>query len=102
MAKIIFKVLLKFIKSVVNIIMTPINLLIVNLFPDLSSLVSNFNQIVGTYVGNGLSWFAHLLPPMTKNLIILYLGILISYYTITISVHAVIKVIHIIKKIKIW
>ena len=81
MAKAIFKVLLKLIKGVVNIILAPINLLVVNMFPDLSSLLSSFNTIVSNVIGSGLSWFAHLLPPNTKTFILLYLSILIIYYT---------------------
>lgn len=102
MAKIIFTVLLKFIKSVVNIILTPINLAISALFPDFSSMISTFNGYIVQYVGSGLAWFSHLLPSGVRGLIIVYLGFLISYYTVTITVHAIIKVIHIIKALKIW
>lgn len=102
MAKAIFSVLLKFIKSVADIILAPINLLVVNLLPDLSSLISTFNSAVNQVVGTNLAFFAHLLPPITKNLILIYLGFLITYYTITLSAHAILKVINIIKAIKIW
>lgn len=102
MFKALFKVLLKLIKSIVDIILTPINLLISSLFPSFSSMISTFNSAVSNYVGSGLAWFSHLLPPGVRSLIILYLGFLIAYYTITISVHAIIKVIHVIKAIKIW
>ena len=102
MAKAIFKVFLKFIKSIVDIFLTPINLLVVNLFPDLSSLINTFNSTVSNVIGSTLGWFAHLLPPTTKSIVLLYLAILVAYYTITITVHGIIKVIHIIKQLKIW
>ena len=102
MAKAIFKVLLKFIKSVVDLILSPINLLVVNLFPNLSNLLNTFNSSVSSVLGSSLGWFAHLLPPTTKSIVLFYLGILISYYTVTVTVHGIIKVIHIIKQIKIW
>ena len=102
MAKAIFTVLLKFIKSIVNIFLAPINALVVNFFPDLSSLLSTFNSAVSRIIGGNLAFFSHLLPPMTRTFILLYLGLLISYYTITISVHLVLKIINIIRRVKIW
>ena len=102
MAKAIFNVFFKIIKSVVNIFLAPINLLVVNLFPDLSNLISTFNAGVEKLLGSGLGFFAHFLPPTTRVIILLWLGVLVSYYTITYSVHLILKVIHIIKKLKIW
>lgn len=102
MAKAIFKVLLKFIKSVVDVILSPINLLVANLLPDLSQMISTFNNGVSRVIGSGLGYFANFLPPYTRTLILVYLGFLITYYTITISVHAILKIINIIKEVKIW
>ena len=102
MAKTIFKVLLKFIKSVADLILSPINALVVNLLPDLSTLISTFNSGIQQYVAPNLSFFTHMLPPMTKNILLIYLTFLITYYTITITAHAILKIINIIKAIKIW
>lgn len=102
MAKAIFNVFFKVIKSIVDIFMLPINALVVNLFPDLSNILTVFNSSLTKVVGPTLGWFAHLLPPTARVLILLWLSILIGYYTITYSVHLIIKVIHIIKKLKIW
>lgn len=102
MAKAIFSVLLKFIKSIADIILSPINALVVNFLPDLSSLISTFNSAVERFIGTNLAFFANLLPPFTKNLILIYLGFLITYYTIVLTAHAILKVINIIKAIKIW
>lgn len=101
-AKAIFTVLLKFIKSVADFVLTPINLLVVNLLPDLSNLISSFNAGVTQLIGPNLAFFAHLLPPNTRALILFYLGFLVAYYTTTIAAHAVFKVIKIIKAIKVW
>lgn len=102
MAKAIFSVLLKFIKGVADVILQPINLLVVNLLPDLSNMISVFNNAVNQYIGVNLAFFAHLLPPITKSLILVYLGFLITYYTIVLTAHGILKIIHIIKAIKIW
>lgn len=102
MAKAIFSVLLKFIKSVADLILTPVNALVVNLLPDLSSLISTFNAGVTQVIGPNLAFFGHLLPPNTRTLIIFYLGFLIVYFSISIGVHAILKIIHIIQRIKVW
>ena len=90
------------IKSIADLILSPINVLVVNLVPDLSAKISAFNSALNNVIGPTLGYFSHLLPPYTRTLIIFYLGFLITYYTIVISVHAILKVIEIIKAIKIW
>lgn len=102
MAKAIFNVFFKIIQAFLNIVLLPVNALIVNLFPDFSSMISSFNNGVSTYIGSGLGFFSSLLPPTTRTLILLYLTFLVSYYTITYSVHAIIKIFDIIKRIKFW
>ena len=102
MAKAIFKVFFKIIVALTNVILTPINLLVANLFPDLSSIIARFTYACNTYLGSGLSWFYNIIPTNARNLVTIYITILISYYTISISVHAILKVYTIIKNIKIW
>lgn len=102
MAKIIFKVFFAIIKTVANGILALVNPIVANVFPSFSSMVAQFNSYVDTYFTSGLNYFFHILPPNARNLIILYLTILLSYYTITITVHAILKVYTIIKNIKIW
>lgn len=102
MAKAIFNVIFKILKTILNIVLLPINTLIVGVFPDFSNMISKFNNVVSTYIGNGLSYFAYMLPSTARNLIVVYLTFLISYYTISYSVHAIIKLFKIIQKIKFW
>ena len=102
MAKAIFKVFFGLIMTVTNIVLAPINLLINGLFPDLSQLIYKFNVALNTYLGGSLAWFFNIIPSSVRSLIIIYLTILISYYTISISVHAILKVYRIIKNIKFW
>lgn len=102
MAKAIFSVLFKIIKSIVNVVLAPINLLVANLFPNFSSLITAFNNSVNMYLGNGMSFFLHFLPPTCRTLILLWLTFLISYYSISLSIHAILKVYKLIKQIKIW
>ena len=102
MAKALFNVFFKVIKTVLNIFMAPINALIVGLFPSLGTIISSFNAAVTLYVGGGMSYFFSLIPPASRYLIMLWLSILISYYGIIFTYHIVLKIIQIIKRIKIW
>lgn len=102
MAKALFNVLFSVIKTILNVGLAPINLLVVNLFPDFSNLISTFNNAVNTYIGSTIGYFSSLLPPNTRNIILLYLTFLISYYTIVYSAHAIIKIFKIIQRIKFW
>lgn len=104
MAKAFLNVILKFIVFVVNAVLSPINLLIATLFPDFSTLISRWNFILDNLSVSAARFIMGILNnfPHTKQAIILYLTFLVSYYTISISVHAVLKVWTIIKRIKIW
>ena len=102
MFKILFNVLFGVITSIVNIVMTPINLLVSNFIPNFSSMIATFNYVLENYIGNGIAYFFSMVPPMTKNVMLTFISFYISYYTVSIAVHGIIKVYAIIKKIKIW
>lgn len=99
---VIFTLLMKFIVSITNLFLLPINTIVVNLFPDFTDKINYFESLVGRYVVPLLSWFFQILPPNTRSLILFYLGTLILLYTATLAVHGIIKVIELIKNIKVW
>ena len=47
----IIKGILNLAKMLIGIVLTPINLLIGNMFPDMASTISTFNTFVNTYIG---------------------------------------------------
>lgn len=102
MAKAIFKVFFSIIVGLTNVILTPVNGLVRSLFPDLSQILARFNYAINEYLGGGLTWFWSIIPDNCKTIIVIYITILISYYTISITVHAILKVYTIIKNIKVW
>lgn len=102
MFKVFFNIFFGIITTIANIILLPINAIVNNMFPDLSIYIQQFTQGVTTIFTGTLGFFGNLLPPITKDLILLYLSILIINYTLSISVHAIVKVIHVIRAIKIW
>ena len=56
-------------KKLIVIVLTPINVLISNLFPSVASGISTFNNFVNTYIGNSLSYFFSMLPPLFRLVI---------------------------------
>lgn len=102
MAKAIFNVFFGVIKSIISIILAPINLLVANLFPSLATIINSFNSAVSLYLGGGLSYFFNIIPPTSRTLILLWVSIMMGYYTFIFSYHAILLIIHIIKRIKIW
>lgn len=94
--------ILKIITTLLNVFLLPVNLLIENLFPDMTQAIGHFNNFVTTYLGSSLSFFFNLLPPIFKGVMILWLTFLISYYTIYYSYLAIVKIFDIIQKIKFW
>lgn len=99
---IFFKILFKLITAITNKFLFLIDAIVANAFPDFASLITSFNGYVTKYLGNGFNWFFFMIPPKTASLIKFYLGLLVVFYTISISVHAVLKVIKVIKALKIW
>lgn len=94
--------LLNFIKSIISIILTPIDLLISGLFPNFSSQISTFNVVVTQYIGGGLNYFSSIIPPGTKTLIVIYLTFLLTLFGLSISIHAILRILKIVKNIKMW
>ena len=51
MIKALLNGILKFAIKLVDIVLTPINLLFDNLFPNVSDMISTFSTFVNTYIG---------------------------------------------------
>lgn len=102
MVKIILNGILGMLQGILNIILSPLNALVSNLIPDFSDAVNLFNAFVSQYIGSGLGYFTSILPPITKNIIGIFLVFIITYYTIAFSYIGIIKLFNIIQKIKFW
>lgn len=102
MIKAIINGIMKLVTSIIDIVLLPVNALINNIFPDFSSALSTFNNFITNYIGGSLSYFSSILPPITKNVIIIWLTFLITYYGIVWSYTLIIKIFNVIKKIKFW
>ena len=102
MIKALLNGILNIITTLVGFILTPINALFTNLFPDMSIAISTFNTFVNSYIGSALSYFFSLFPPIFKNLLVLWFTFVIAYYSIFYTYKAIIKIFTIIQKIKFW
>ena len=103
MFKLLFNGILNVVKSLLGLILAPVNALVEGLFPSsLTSAISNFNTLINNYVVGGVSWFGNLLPPIFKGLVVMALTFIIGYYTVVWSYTAIIKIYNVIQKIKFW
>lgn len=102
MIKAIINGILNILMKIIDIVLTPLNLLFDNVFPDVSSMISTFNTFINTYIGNSLSFFFSLLPPIFRGLLVLFITFVIAYYGIYYTYVAIKKIFDIIQKIKLW
>ena len=102
MAKAIMEVIMKLVTSVLDIVLLPVNLLIENIFPDMTSAINTFTSFVDNYIGGSIGYFASILPPITRSIIALWLGFLLVYYSVAWSYSLIIKIYNVIQKIKFW
>lgn len=102
MIKAIINGILNICMKVIDIVLTPINLLFDNLFPNVSSIISTFNTFVTTYVGGSLSYFFSILPPIFRGLLITFITFVIAYYGIYYTYIGIKKIFDVIQKIKLW
>lgn len=102
MIKALLNGILNMITSLLDIFLTPVNLLFENLFPDMTSAISTFNNFVTRYVGGSLSYFFSIFPPIFRGVLVTWLTFVVAYYTIHYTYLGIIKLFAIIQKIKFW
>lgn len=101
-AKAILKVIMKAAKNLVNAILSPVNDLVASIFPSFANLINQFNTFLNNYIGTSLGWFSHLLPPITRTIIIFWLEFLIVYYGAIWTYHGISQLYRLIQKLKFW
>lgn len=102
MIKAIINGLMSLVSSILNIVLLPVNALIENIFPNMTNAINTFSNFVSTYIGGSLGYFASILPPISRSIIILWFTFLITYYGVVWSYTAIIKIWNVIQKIKFW
>lgn len=102
MINLILNGLLKFIVNVANVGLAPINSIMVNIFPDLTTYMNDFSSVLNNYIAPIVGWFIALIPPHTKALIGVYLATIASLYVLSLAVQTTLKIFKLIQNIKIW
>lgn len=102
MIKAIINGIMKLVTSILNIVLLPVNTLIANIFPNMSTAINSFTTFVNTYIGGTLGYFFSLLPPISRSIIVLWFTFLITYYGVVWSYSLIIKIYNVIQKIKFW
>lgn len=87
--------------GITSIVLTPINLLISGLFPDLGSYFSGVATLLAN-LANGIAFVGSQLPPMFKSLVIASLSVLIFYYQMYWSYTIISKAWSLIQRVKFW
>ena len=101
MFKVLFNVIINMLATVIQIICWPINVIITNTMPDLSTQITNVSTTIGS-VFNSLNWAIGLVPPVIIETLLFIITIEIAKHTIFLSTHILIKVWNVLQKIKFW
>ena len=101
MFKALFNIILNMIASVIQIIVWPINQIIVNVMPDVSDKILVVTNTLNT-VFDAITWGLGLLPPFVVETLLFIVTIEIAKHTIFLSTHVLIKVWNVFQKIKFW
>lgn len=101
MFKALFNIIINMIASVIQIIVWPINQIIVNVMPDVSDKILVVTNTLNT-VFEAITWGLGLLPPFLVETLLFIVTIEIAKHTIFMSTHMLIKVWNVFQKIKFW
>lgn len=101
MIQAIFRFLLNLLATLVQIVVSPINLLFVNLLPNVSDKITQVNNGINSLFA-GMGWALGLLPPGVLPVLIFIITIEIAKHTIWANSHMIIKVWQVLQKIKFW
>lgn len=92
---------LNLVATLIQVILIPINLIITNVFPDLSIQVSQVSNGISELF-SGIGWALGVLPPGVLPVLLFIITIEICKHTIWANAHMIVKVWNVLQKIKFW
>lgn len=101
MFKSLFNVIINMIATVIQLIVWPINQIIVNAMPDVSDKILQVSTTFSS-VFDVITWALGLFPSIVIETMLFIVTIEIAKHTIYISTHTLIKVWNVFQKIKFW
>lgn len=102
MGKALIEVLLQVATLLVSIICVPIDIILQGLFPDLELYLGKVTQVLESYVVPFSGYFVSILPPITRNLIGVYLIFVVGLGAALLTYHSIVLIVKLIGKIKFW
>ena len=90
-----------FIANLGAIYTAPINAIITNYFPDTANIISLINTIL-SYITNGITWFAYLIPPNTRAMLLFIIYFWLGVWPLRVVVWNVQLGLDVIKRINIF
>lgn len=101
MFRALFNIILNLLATLVQIVLFPLNELITNALPDISSDIQNVTNQITNMFGN-FSWGIDFLPKLFVECLVLILTLEVAKYTCYVSIHGIIKVWNLFQKLKFW
>lgn len=101
MFKVLFDIILNLVATLLQIILSPLNAIISNAFPNISDIiVQTSSSLVGMF--DGMGWAIGLIPDSVKVVLITILGLEISKHSVYVMSHVIVKVWNLVQKLKFW
>lgn len=97
----VFNFILSLLASLIQIVVWPINQIIINLLPDFSDKLAFIGENLTTLF-TGVTWGLGVIPPVVLTTLLFILSVEIARYSIYISTHVISLVFLIIRRIKFW
>lgn len=94
--------ILGILQKAVEIVLTPVNLLISNAFPSLATYITAFDNFISTIFNGTVDWFLYMLPPNFRSLLSVYFVFLIAIQGFIWSYYAITHIYEIYQKVKFW
>ena len=101
MFKALFSIIINLMATIIQIVMTPLNLIVTNALPEVSDKILSVTSSFGTIFDN-INWATGLLPPAVTDVLLFILVCEVAKHTIFISTHTLVKVWNIFQKLKFW
>lgn len=101
MFKALFNVIINMLATVIQIIVWPINAVLVAALPDVSSKITEVTNVFAT-IFDSMSWALGLLPNSIIVVLLFIITCEVAKHTVFTSTHALIKVWNVFQKIKFW
>lgn len=101
MFKALFNVIINLLATVIQIICWPVNQIITNTLPDISTKLLEVSNALNN-IFDSITWALGLLPQSIIEILLFILTIEIAKHTIFKSTHMLIKVWNVLQKVKFW